>query len=97
MHVEENQTEPAATGGGSLGTDVTSLTVGVEPSSSAAAGDRSLTNLNKYFSAACPGDIGKLLKVFMFLWRSQMVRDVTSKKKEAENFGTKPGRIPEIP
>ena len=96
MHVEENQTEPAA-GGGSLGTDVTSLSVGVEPSSSAAADDRLLTNLNNYFSAGLSWRYREAPESVHVLVEEPDGRDATSKNKEAEHFGTKPGRIPEIP
>ena len=42
MHVAEHQPESAATGSGGMGTDATTLTEGVEPSSFAAAGYRPL-------------------------------------------------------
>ena len=56
MHMEETQPESGAIESGGLGTDDTSLCEGVDPSSSAAAGDRLLGHLHSSFSTACPGD-----------------------------------------
>ena len=54
--VHQNQPESAAIGCGELGTDVTILMEGVEPSSFAAAGDRLLVHLNSSCSVVCLGD-----------------------------------------
>ena len=54
--VHQNQPESAAIGCGGLGTDVTILMEGVEPSSFAAAGDRLLVHLNSSCSTVCLGD-----------------------------------------
>ena len=56
MHMEEHQTEPAATGSGGMGSGETTLTEGVEPISCAAAGGRLQTHPNSSFSATCLGD-----------------------------------------
>ena len=55
VHMEENQPESAATGGG-WSTDDTTLIEGVEPSSCAAPGDR-LSVHQQFLCAACPGDL----------------------------------------
>ena len=52
----ETQPESAASGGGGLGIDDTTLSEGVDPSSSAAAGDRLLGHLHSSSSTARPGD-----------------------------------------
>ena len=51
MHMEENQLDSAPIGRERLGNAVTSFTGGVEPSSFAAAGDRTLVHLNSSFSS----------------------------------------------
>ena len=71
-----------------LGTDVTTPTGGVEPSSFAAAGDRLPVHLNSSFSTACPGNpqdtpesSNDPLEDF-----ARMERDTTAEKKEAERL-----------
>ena len=67
MHLEENQSESAATCSGGMGTDDTTLIEVVEPSSYAAAGDRLLVHLNISYSTACRGDIRASTKSSNFL------------------------------
>ena len=57
MHMEAHQPESAATDSVGTGTDVTTLTEGVEPSSLVAAGARAPVHLNSSYSTACPGGI----------------------------------------
>ena len=54
-----------------LGTDDTTWTEVVEPSSFVAAGGRLLVHLINSYSTACPGDTQAPQKVQVFLWKSQ--------------------------
>ena len=56
MQMEENQPGSAATGGGRVGTDDTTLIERVEPSSYIAASYRLPARLNRSYSTACLGD-----------------------------------------
>ena len=58
MHMEEHQPESACTGCGGLGIDDFTSIEGVEPSSFAATGDRSLVHL--YSSCGCMGGLSVL-------------------------------------
>ena len=71
MHMEESQSESAATCSGGTGTDDTTFIEVVEPSSFAAAGDRLLLHLNISYSTACPGDIQATTKSSNFLVEEQ--------------------------
>ena len=53
IHIEENQSRSAATSGGGVGPDDTTLNEVAEPSLFVAAGDRLLPHLDSTFSAAC--------------------------------------------
>ena len=64
MHVEENQLGSAATAGGGLGTDDTTVIEVVQPSLLVAAGDRLLVHLSSSKSTACPGDTQVIHKKF---------------------------------
>ena len=69
-----NSTRIRYTGGGGVGIGVTPAIEGVEPSSSAAAGDRLLIDPNQSFSSTCLGEPERL------------ARNANSKKKKMEKL-----------
>ena len=87
--MEENQRGSAASGGGGLGTDDTTLIEVVEPTSSVASGDRLLVHLSCSRISACPGDTPDTHAKFSCFCggaRTSGERDTVSQKKEAEIF-----------
>ena len=69
--METTQPGCAAAGSEGMGTDDTTLTERVEPSSFVAAGDRLLVHLNSSLQYCMLWRYPDSRKVLMFLWRSQ--------------------------